>query len=251
LNENGEPVIGAHVIESGKPSNGAISDLDGNFTLKVSPESAIEVSYIGYLTQKIKNPTSPLEIQLQVDPKSLDEVVVIGYQTIKKSDLTGAVSVFKPETMKNTVVTGTIGEALYSVPGIFVRSAGAPGNEGFIQIRGTSTFGTSNPLYIIDGVDVGTANRDFNYNDIESIQILKDASAAAIYGSRAANGVIIITTKKGSKGKMKIDFSAKNTFQWLPQYNLTNREQWINLNIMLSKMRETACQYSREYQLAR
>ncbi|HOJ66882.1 MAG TPA: TonB-dependent receptor [Paludibacteraceae bacterium] len=235
LNENGEPVIGANIFESGNPTNGTISDLEGNFVIKISPQSAIEISYIGYVPQKIKDPKSPLTIQLEVDQRSLDEVVVIGYQTVKKSDLTGAVSVFKPETMKNTVVTGTIGEALYSVPGIFVRSAGAPGNEGFIQIRGTSTFGTSNPLYIIDGIDVGTANRDFNYNDIESIQVLKDASAAAIYGSRAANGVIIITTKKGSKGKMKIDFSAKNTFQWLPQYNLTNREQWITLNDLAFK----------------
>jgi TonB-linked SusC/RagA family outer membrane protein len=232
VDENEEPIIGANVIESGNPANGTVSDTEGKFKLKVPQDAFIEVSYIGYLTKKVKVSESPLTIVLMEDYKTLDEVVVIGYQTVKKSDLTGAVSVFKPEAMKNTVVTGTIGEALYSLPGLYVRSSGAPGSEGFIQIRGTSTFGTSNPLYIIDGIDVGTANRDFNYNDIESIQVLKDASAAAIYGSRAANGVIIITTKKGSKGKMKIDFSAKNTFQWLPRYNLTNRDEWIMLNDM-------------------
>ena len=171
-----------------------------------------------------------MNIVLVEDTHNLEELVVIGYQTVRKADLTGAVSVFRPETMKNAVVTGTVADALTTVPGLFVRSSGQPGAEGFIQIRGTSTFGTSNPLYVIDGIAVGTANRDFNYNDIESIQILKDASAAAIYGSRAANGVIIISTKKGRQGAMKIDVSAKSTFQWLPRYNLANRDQWIALN---------------------
>ena len=235
VDEKGDPIIGAGVTEVGNTSNKTVSDLNGNFVLNVKEGSSISVSFIGYLSQVVKVTSDNLNVVLKEDTQNLQELVVIGYQTIKKSDLTGAVSVFKPETMKNTVITGTVGEALYSIPGIFVRSGGAPGNEGFIQIRGTSTFGTSNPLYIIDGVDVGTANRDFNYNDIESIQVLKDASAAAIYGSRAANGVIIITTKKGTKGKMKIDFSAKNTYQWLPKYNLTNRDQWITLNDLAFK----------------
>ncbi|HOM63971.1 MAG TPA: TonB-dependent receptor [Dysgonamonadaceae bacterium] len=235
VDEKGDPIIGANVIEVGNQMNGTVSDADGNFVIKVREGQSLSISYIGYLSQEVKVTSEVINVILKEDTHSLQELVVIGYQTVKKADLTGAVSVFKPETMKNAVITGTVGEALYSIPGIFVRSGGAPGNEGFIQIRGTSTFGTSNPLYIIDGIDVGTANRDFNYNDIESIQVLKDASAAAIYGSRAANGVIIITTKKGRKGKMNIDFSAKNTFQWLPKYNLTNRDQWITLNDLAFK----------------
>ena len=105
-----------------------------------------------------------------------------------------------------------------------------------VEIRGTSTFGSSAPLYVIDGIAVdGGANRDFNFNDIESIQVLKDASAAAIYGSRAANGVIIVTTKKGKEGKMVIDASAKTTLQWLPRYNLADKSQWTELNDMAFK----------------
>lgn len=230
VDERGEPIIGANVIEVGNPSNGTVSDLEGDFTLSVSQGRNVIVSYIGYHTQEVTVSNTPLNIVLIEDTHNLEELVVIGYQTVRKADLTGAVSVFKPEVMQNTVVTGTVADALTTVPGIYVRSSGQPGAEGFVQIRGTSTFGTSNPLYVIDGIAVGTANRDFNYNDIESIQVLKDASAAAIYGSRAANGVIIITTKKGREGAMKIDVSAKNTFQWLPKYNLANREQWIRLN---------------------
>lgn len=230
VDEKGEPIIGANVIEVGNPSNGTVTDIDGHFSLLVSHGKNISISYIGFFTKEVEVSESLPDIILVEDTHNLEELVVIGYQTVRKADLTGAVSVFKPETMKNAVVTGTVADALTTVPGLFVRSSGQPGAEGFIQIRGTSTFGTSNPLYVIDGIAVGTANRDFNYNDIESIQILKDASAAAIYGSRAANGVIIITTKKGREGAMKIDVSAKNTFQWLPRYDLANREQWITLN---------------------
>lgn len=235
LDTKGEPIIGANVIELGNRTNGTVSDIDGNFTLSVQQGATLSISYIGYLNKDVSASSEPLRIVLSEDTQSLDELVVIGYQSVRKADLTGAVSVFKPETMKNTVVTGTVADALSTVPGLFVRSSGQPGAEGFVQIRGTSTFGTSNPLYVIDGVALGTANRDFNYNDIESIQVLKDASAAAIYGSRAANGVIIITTKKGTEGVMKIDISAKNTIQWLPRYNLTNREQWIEMNDLAFK----------------
>ncbi len=235
VDTKGEPIIGANVIELGNRTNGTVSDIDGNFTLSVQQGATLSISYIGYLSKDVSASSETLRIVLSEDTQSLDELVVIGYQSVRKADLTGAVSVFKPETMKNTVVTGTVADALSTVPGLFVRSSGQPGAEGFVQIRGTSTFGTSNPLYVIDGVALGTANRDFNYNDIESIQVLKDASAAAIYGSRAANGVIIITTKKGTEGVMKIDISAKNTIQWLPRYNLTNREQWIELNDLAFK----------------
>ncbi|RNC64133.1 TonB-dependent receptor [Proteiniphilum sp. X52] len=226
----GEPLIGVTVQVEGT-STGTVTDIDGNFTLQNVPSNAtLEVSYVGMTTQVVAlNGRTSVSITLEEDAELLEEVVVIGYQTIRKADLTGSVSVFNPDEMKNTIVTGTVGDALGTLPGVTVRTAGAPGREGKVEIRGTGTFGTSTPLYVVDGV-VSGANRDFNFNDIESIQVLKDASAAAIYGSRAGNGVIIITTKQGKEGKMKIDVSSRATLQWLPRYNLTNRDQWIELN---------------------
>ena len=226
-----EPLIGANVLVKGT-SKGTTTDTDGSFSLQANQGETLTFSYIGYLPQEtVIRDFSPLSVVLQEDLQGMEEVVVIGYQTIKKADLTGAVSVFKPDVMKNTIVTGTVSDVLGTVPGVVVRTSGEPGAEGWVEIRGTKSLGSSTPLYVIDGVVVdGKANRDFNYNDIESIQVLKDASAAAIYGSKAANGVIIITTKKGSEGPMKIDFSAKTTLQWLPRYDLTDRDQWIKWN---------------------
>jgi TonB-linked SusC/RagA family outer membrane protein len=227
---NGEPLTGVSVRVEGT-TTGTVTDLDGNFILENVPSNSnLEVSYVGMTTQVIPlNGRTSLSIILLEDTELLEELVVIGYQSIRKADLTGSVSVFNPDEMKNTIVTGTVGDALGTLPGVTVRTSGAPGREGKVEIRGTGTFGTSNPLYVVDGVISG-ANRDFNYNDIESIQVLKDASAAAIYGSRAGNGVIIITTKQGSEGKMKIDLSSRATLQWLPRYDLTDRSEWIALN---------------------
>ena len=234
VDAKGEPLPGVSVVVKGT-SAGTATDANGVYTLnKVSSSSVLAFSYLGYATvEKTVGSNSSIDVTLEESLTKLDDVVVIGYQTIKKADLTGAVSVFKPDLMKNTIVTGTVGDVLGTLPGVFVRTEGKPGAEGWIEIRGTKSLGSSTPLYVIDGIVVeGQANRDFNYNDVESIQVLKDASAAAIYGSKAANGVIIITTKKGSEGPMKIDVSSKATFQWLPRYNLTNREQWIKLNDM-------------------
>ncbi|WP_353138925.1 TonB-dependent receptor [Pseudopedobacter sp.] len=229
FDESGIPLPGVAITVKGT-ARGTITDLNGNYSISVTKGQEIVFSLLGMLPQTIVyNNQSTLDITLLTDKKALEEVVVIGYQTIKKSDLTGAVSVFNPDEMKNTTVSGTVGDALGTLPGLMVRTAGSPGSEGKVEIRGTGTLGPSNPLYVVDGI-VSGANRDFNFNDIESIQVLKDASAAAIYGSRAGNGVIIITTKQGKEGKMKIDLSSRGTAQWLPRYNLTNREQWINLN---------------------
>lgn len=227
---NGLPLTGVTVLVVGT-TTGTVTDLDGNFVLENVPSNSIlEVSYVGMTTQLIPlEGRTILNIVLEEDAELLEELVVIGYQTIRKADLTGSVSVFNPDEMKNTIVTGTVGDALGTLPGVNVRTSGAPGREGKVEIRGTGTFGNSAPLYVVDGV-VSGANRDFNFNDIESIQVLKDASAAAIYGSRAGNGVIIITTKQGSEGKMKIEVSSRATMQWLPRYNLTNRDKWIELN---------------------
>lgn len=230
VDTKGDPLIGV-TVQVENTSTGTITDINGSFTLQnIQPNATLDVSYVGMVTQIISiNGRSSINITLEEDMELLEEVVVIGYQTIKKADLTGSVSVFNPDEMKNTIVTGTVGDALGTLPGVTVRTAGSPGREGKVEIRGTGTFGNSTPLYVVDGV-VSGANRDFNYNDIESIQVLKDASAAAIYGSRAGNGVIIITTKQGKEGKMRIDLSSRATMQWLPKYNLTNREQWIELN---------------------
>lgn len=209
---------------------GVGTNTDGYFAILLSKGETLIFSKIGSETKEVLyTGQANINVTLMDSSQSLNEMVVIGYQTVKKSDLTGAVSVFKPSEMKNTTVTGTVGDALVTVPGVNVRTGGAPGREGKVEIRGTGTFGNSNPLYVVDGVISG-ANRDFNFNDIESIQILKDASAAAIYGSRAGNGVIIITTKQGAEGKMKIDLSSRRSLQWLPRYNLADRDQWIKLN---------------------
>ncbi|MEF9924773.1 MAG: TonB-dependent receptor plug domain-containing protein, partial [Muribaculaceae bacterium] len=208
VDQNNEPLIGVSIKVKGQKTATA-TDVNGEFKLKSPSNAILEFSYIGMSSMEQAYKGSPMRVTMKEDQKNLEEVVVIGYQSVKKADLTGAVSVFRPDKMKNTVVTGTVGDALSTVPGLFVRSSGKPGAEGMVEVRGTSTFGSSAPLYVVDGVALeGAANRDFNFNDIESIQVLKDASAAAIYGSRAANGVIIITTKQGKDGPMKVDFSA-------------------------------------------
>lgn len=211
-------------------SRGVITDIQGDYALKVDNGQTLIFSFLGLKTQEILySGQSEINVVMQDASHELEEMVVIGYQTVKKADLTGAVSVVNLKNLKNKTITGTVGDALGNLPGLNVRTAGSPGSEGKVVIRGAGTFGNSDPLYIVDGIASG-ANRDFNFNDIESIQVLKDASAAAIYGSRAGNGVIIITTKQGAEGKMKIDASSQTTVQWLPRYNLANRDQWIALN---------------------
>ncbi|MEN9918290.1 MAG: hypothetical protein RL662_726, partial [Bacteroidota bacterium] len=231
LDDTNEPLIGVTVSVKGT-TTGTTTDIDGQYAIEVADKQTLVFSMLGMNTKEIVyTGQNSLKVILANNDQLLDDVVVIGYQTIKKADLTGAVSVFNPKTIKNMTVTGTVGDALGSLPGLNVRTSGAPGSEGKVEIRGTGTFGNSKPLYVVDGV-VSDANRDFNFNDIESIQVLKDASAAAIYGSRAGNGVIIITTKQGAEGKMKIDVSSRLTLQWLPKYNLTGRDRWIELNDM-------------------
>jgi len=229
LGEDNLPVSEVSVQIKGR-QGATMTNATGDYTRTALRGDTLVFTKVGMVKQEIAyTGQSVLNVRMLSSDQNLDEVVVIGYQSVKKSDLTGAVSVFKPSEMKNTTVTGTVGDALVTVPGVNVRTGGAPGREGKVEIRGTGTFGNSNPLYVVDGVISG-ANRDFNFNDIESIQILKDASAAAIYGSRAGNGVIIITTKQGAEGKMKIDISSRRSTQWLPRYNLTDREQWTKMN---------------------
>lgn len=212
---------------------GTTTGAEGTYSIALPSADAVLVfSYVGYdRTEQAVNGRTTLDVQLHASATGLNEVVVVGYGTQKKKDLTGAVSVVSADDVKKRQAT-TLAEALQGLAtGINVRGGGRPGSEANIEIRGTKNFFNTAPLYVIDGL-VSTANRDFNVNDIESVQILKDASAAAIYGSRAANGVIIITTKKGKEGPMQINFSGKYSVQTLPRYELAETEEFAKINYM-------------------
>lgn len=213
----GETLPGVSVQLKGTNS-GTTTDINGKYSLNVPDGGGTLVfSYIGYDTQEATiNGRSKVDIVLKGTDKSLNEVVVIGYQTVRRRDLTGAISVINTADA-NKVTSASVGETLQGLsPGVTVRTSGAPGNNPEIEIRGIGSLLQSAPLYVIDGM-LSDANVTVNSDDIESIQILKDASAAAIYGSRAANGVIIITTKQGKNGPAKINFSVKYGWQNLPK----------------------------------
>lgn len=206
---NGEPIIGANIRIKGT-TTGTITDIDGNFSIEAKPQSVIEVSYIGYLTQEtVINNQKSIRFLLKEDTKTLDEVVVIGYGVQKKADLTGSVANINTEKL-NTQSNANIGQALQGkIAGVdIVSQGGAPGSGTRIMVRGIGTLNNASPLYIVDGMYMNSIDH-INPNDIASIDVLKDASSAAIYGSRAANGVIIVTTKEGSntEGKPIIDLS--------------------------------------------
>lgn len=206
---SGEPIIGANIRIKGT-TTGTITDIDGNFSIEAEPQSVIEVSYIGYLTQEtVINNQKSIRFLLKEDTKTLDEVVVIGYGVQKKADLTGSVANINTEKL-NTQSNANIGQALQGkIAGVdIVSQGGAPGSGTRIMVRSIGTLNNASPLYIVDGMYMNSIDH-INPNDIASIDVLKDASSAAIYGSRAANGVIIVTTKEGSntEGKPIIDLS--------------------------------------------
>lgn len=203
-----EPLIGVNVTAKNMPGSGTITDIDGNFKLSVPGNSVLVVSYIGYEEQEIPlNGRTNLIIKLREATQTLNEIVVIGYGTQKKSDLTGSVAVVDMDEAKK-LVSGSISEALQGqVAGVSVQSSGDPGNMGTIRIRGVGSFSKVGPLYVVDGLIVTDMNH-INPADIESMQVLKDAASSAIYGSRGANGVIIVTTKKGRSGKPSLNVSA-------------------------------------------
>jgi TonB-linked outer membrane protein, SusC/RagA family len=228
----GEALRGVTVTVKGT-TTGTSTDASGNYTLQVPNDQVTLVfSNIGYadLERSVAG-AATIDVQLQQSSADLNEVVVVGYGTQRKKDLTGAVSVVPVGEITKRQAT-TIGEAMQGLAsGVLVRGGGRPGSEARVEIRGLKNFTGTTPLYVIDGL-ITTANRDFNPNDIESIQILKDASAAAIYGSRAANGVVIITTKRGKKGPMRVDFTAKTTIQVTPRYDLAGKDEFVKLNYM-------------------
>ena len=214
LDPDGEPIIGATVMVKGT-NNGTVTDFDGNFTLKVAPGTPITISYIGYKTIDTTAQAGQT-LKMEDSAKELAEVVVTGYQVQRKADLTGAVAVVKTDELKSSADTDPMRALQGKVPGMTITSNGSPVGAGTVRIRGGGSFNSSqDPLFIIDGVPTTTNLNTLNMNDIESMQVLKDAASASIYGSRAANGVIIITTRSGKKGdKVKVDFSANLTAQF-------------------------------------
>ncbi|MBR4698695.1 MAG: TonB-dependent receptor [Prevotella sp.] len=211
VDETGEGVIGATVKEKGT-SNGAVTDLDGNFKIKVEKGAVLVISYIGY--DNVEIAAAPgMKVELKENASELAEVVVTGYQTQRKADLTGSVAVVKTDELKTSSDTDPMRALQGKVPGMTVTSNGSPVGAGTVRIRGGGSFNSSqDPLFIIDGVPTTTNLNTLNMNDIETMQVLKDAASASIYGSRAANGVIIITTRSGKKGdKVRVDFSANLT----------------------------------------
>lgn len=225
---NSEPLVGVNVLVKGT-TTGAITDIDGNFSVSGKKGSTLVFSYIGMLTQEVVYKGTALRVVMKDDSKALEEVVVIGYQTVKKSDLTGAVAVVDTKEMKKSAAGTLVSQMQGLATGINVRSSGRAGEDASIEIRGVGSLSNNSPLWVIDGM-ITDPGVDFNPADTESIQILKDASAAAIYGSRAANGVIIVTTKKGTKGPMKVNVSVKETLEWSPKFDLMNAAEYIKYN---------------------
>jgi len=229
-NASGTPVTGATVNIKGT-NRSTVTDTLGRFSIKGKTGNTVLFSSIGYADKEVLYTGSDLDVGLTASSSDLNDVVVIGYQSVKRKDLTGAVAVVDVNALKRTTAT-TVGESLQGLAsGVNVRSGGQAGSEAIVEIRGNGSLLNNTPMYVIDGLPMTTANRDLNPNDIESIQILKDASAASIYGSRASNGVIIITTKKGKDGPMKVDFSMKLGQQDIHRrWHLAGAKEWVTLN---------------------
>ncbi len=228
--ENQDPLPGANVIVKGSTS-GTVADLEGNFNLTVPNADAILIfSYTGYATQEIPvGSQTVFNLTLRSDIARLGEIVVTGYGTQREKSITGAVSVVDVEDLNNSQYTNLTDRLQGRVAGVTVTTTGEPGARGDIKIRGTSFFGDNNPLYVIDGV-LTDDSPNLNPADVESIQVLKDASSAAIYGSRAANGVVVITTKKGTRGKPQVTVSANFGIQNLPKdVEMADNFRWAEI----------------------
>ena len=206
--DQGEPVIGASVVEKGKPQNGTITDYDGKFTIKVSAGTPIIISYVGYVTQEVKA-ANDMKVTIKEDTQTLQDVVVIGYGVQKKSVVTASIAKVSAEDLEGKTRLRAEDALKGLAAGVNVTSSsGQPGSKSMIRIRGIGTINNSEPLYIIDGMPTDQNGMEsVNPGDIESIEVLKDAASGAIYGARAANGVILVTTKKGKLGKASINYN--------------------------------------------
>ncbi|MEY3369201.1 MAG: hypothetical protein RI973_2356, partial [Bacteroidota bacterium] len=231
---DGTPLIGATISVKDKNA-GTITDTDGNFELEVaSGDEVLVFSYTGYLSQEIRlDKRNSLDIRLQSSSQLLDEVVVVGYGVQKKSVVTGSISKVSAEDLRDMPVVRLEQSLQGRTSGVRVTSgSGQPGSGAVVRIRGTTTIGDSNPLYIVDGVPIEGGIDYLNQSDIESIEVLKDAASAAIYGARAANGVVIVTTKQGKKGLMEVNLSSYYGLQnpWRKLTLLNAREYATLLN---------------------
>jgi TonB-linked SusC/RagA family outer membrane protein len=227
IDENGEPVIGATVAEKSNPKNATITDFDGNFTVNVNAGKIIQITYIGYETQEAAAKNG-MTIKLRPDNKVLDEVVVVGYGVQKKSSVTGAISQVKPEDMENRTIANAQQALQGKTSGVqIIQSSAAPGSSPTIRVRGYSSNSSSEPLFVVDGVRLGDIS-GIDPSTIASMEILKDAASAAIYGAEAGNGVVLITTKKGKPGQGKISYDFMFTDESLARIpKMLNSEQYI------------------------
>lgn len=226
---SGTALPGVTVIIKGT-TTGLTTDAKGEFQIEVpGPSAILNFRFIGMVSQEIKvDEKSYLEVIMKPEESKLEEVVVIGYGTVKKKDLTGAVSIVDTKDIQNRA-SQSVGSVLKGMSsGVTVTTSGQPGAGAVVRVRGIGSFSNNDPLYVVDGLTLVGVN-NINPQDIESVQVLKDASAAAIYGAQAANGVIIITTKKGQEGPMKVDFNTNISYNWLPKYDLmdaTDYKKW-------------------------
>ena len=232
------PIIGASVVETDKATNGVATDIDGNFHLSVPDGASVTISYIGYKSVTLKA-AAQMQVALEENNELLDEIVVTGYTTQRKADLTGSVAVVNTEDLKTTSDPDPMRVLQGKVPGMTITATGSPSGVGTVRIRGIGSFNSSqDPLYIVDGVPTTRALNSLNANDIESMQVLKDAASASIYGSRASNGVIIITTKRGKKGdKIKVDFNANLTASF---YSSQSKMKLLNSSGYATAMAQAA-----------
>ena len=225
VDPEGEPIIGATIMEKGT-SNGVITDIDGNFKMKVAAGTTLVISYIGFNTQELPAQNG-MQVTMKEDATELAEVVVVGYTTQRKADLTGAISTVSIDEIAKQNENNPMKALQGRVPGMNIAADGNPSGAATVRIRGIGTLNDNDPLYIIDGVPTKAGMHELNGNDIESIQVLKDAASASIYGSRAANGVIIITTKKGKDGKVKVNFDGSVAASFYTnKIETMNASQW-------------------------
>lgn len=231
VDQNGEPLMGVNVIEKGT-TNGTMTDMDGRFTLSVPGNATLQISYIGYTTEEIVvNNQTKLNVTLKEDSQNLDELVVVGYGVVRKADLAGSVSVLDSKSFKDQPIV-QVSDALQGrVSGVQVQNSGVPGGTVKIRVRGSGSINRSNdPLYVIDGIVRESGLTGLNPEDIQSMQVLKDASSTAIYGSRGANGVVLITTKTGKANVKQITFDAQVGIGTVAKrYETLNAYEFANL----------------------
>lgn len=214
----GEPIIGASIVEKGNTTNGTITNFDGNFSLKVPANATVVISYIGMKTQEIViKGKSKIDVTLSDDAKALDEVVVIGYGTAKRKDITGSVATVNAEALTVVPVASATEALTGKMAGVQITTTeGSPDAEMKIRVRGGGSItGDNTPLFIVDGFPVESIS-DIPASDIEDMTVLKDASSTAIYGSRGANGVILVTTKSGKEGKISVNYNAYYSWKRWP-----------------------------------